>query len=189
MYGGAKGFKDGRVDCSEYCLNKDGEKVDKNKLGNCEKSSLVNPLDNSVACLLSFNDFGKDEEAGFALFGIALPSIGKLLEPGKVETRVLLILKSALFLFILAQFMDEIPSIIGRLTGEVIDVKSAGYIEVMKKFTSTMRGIQKRGARLVKGAGLAQLNNAKKETSEDKGEKDEGGGSGGGDGGASDSAK
>ena len=183
MYGGAKGFKDGRVDCSEYCLNKDGEKVDKNKLGNCDKSSLVNPLDNSVACLLSFNDFGKDEEAGFALFGIALPSIGKLLEPGKVETRVLLILKSALFLFILAQFMDEIPSVIARLTGEVIDVKSTGYIDVMKKFTSTMRGVQKRGARLVKGAGLAQLNNAKKEASKNKGDaKDDEGGGGDGDG-------
>ena len=102
------------------------------------------------------------------MFGIALPSLGKLLEPGKVETRVLLILKSALFLFILAQFMDEIPSIISKLTGEDIDVKSSGYIEVMKKFTSTMRGIQKRGARLVKGGGQSVIEKTKNENTNNK---------------------
>ena len=191
MYGGAKGFKEGRVDCSEYCLDKNMTKLPKNecgKGGTDVKSEIINPLDYSVACLLNFNDFDKD--AGFAFFGIALPSIGKLLEPDKVEIRVLLILKSALFLFILAQFMDEIPSITGRLTGEIIDVKTAGYMDVMKKFTSTMRGIQKRSARLVKGAGLSQLDNAKKLASEDKGEKDDDSG-GGGDsagGGADDSS-
>ena len=170
MYGGAKDFNNGRVDCNEYCISKDsGEKLDKT---NCEKeknSETINPLDQSIACLLNFNDFDKD--AGFAFFGIALPSIGKLLEDGKVEIRVLLIIKSALFLFILAQFMDEIPSITGRLTGEIIDVKTTGYMDALKKFTSTMRGIQKRSARLVKGAGLSQLENAKKIASEDKGEK------------------
>ena len=190
MYGGANGFAGGKVNCSEYCLDKDGTK---HPISRCDKTTskayeAINPLDNSVACLLNFNDFDKD--AGFAFFGIALPSIGKLLEPGKEEIRVLLILKSALFLFILAQFMDEIPGITGRLTGEIIDVKTAGYMDVMKKLTSTMRGIQKRGARLVKGAGLSQLGNAKKLFSEDKGEKDSGGG-GAGDsagGGAGDSA-
>ena len=190
MYGGANGFSGGKVNCSEYCLDKDGTRY---SISKCDKTTnkayeAINPLDNSVACLLNFNDFDKD--AGFAFFGIALPSIGKLLEPGKEEIRVLLILKSALFLFILAQFMDEIPGITGRLTGEIIDVKTAGYMDVMKKLTSTMRGIQKRGARLVKGAGLSQLGNAKKLFSEDKGEKDSGGG-GAGDsagGGAGDSA-
>ena len=182
MYGGAKGFKDGKIDCSEYCIDQSGEKLSKEK---CDmglgSSQIINPLDYSVACLLNFNSF--KENNGFALFGIVLPSIGDLLEEGKVEIRVLLVLKSALFLFILAQFMDEIPSVIARLTGEVIDVKSAGYIDVMKKFTSTMRGIQKRGARLVKGAGLSQLNNIKKEASKDKDEEkdSEGGGGSGGD--------
>ena len=168
MYGGAKNFNNGRVDCNEYCISKAGEKFDKTRC-EIEKLEIINPLDQSIACLLNFNDFDKD--AGFAFFGIALPSIGKLLEDGKVEIRVLLIIKSALFLFILAQFMDEIPSITGRLTGEIIDVKTTGYMDAMKKFTSTMRGIQKRSARLVKGAGLSQLENAKKIASEDKGEK------------------
>ena len=173
MFGGANKFKDEKIDCSEYCLNPNGEKIPKDQCAKTQGASqIINPLDESVACLLNFNDFDKD--AGFAFFGIALPSIGKLLESGKEEIRVLLILKSALFLFILAQFMDEIPSVIARLTCEVIDVKSTGYIEVMKKFTSTMRGIQKRGARLIKGAGLPN--------SKEKGEeKDDDGGGGGGD--------
>jgi type IV secretory pathway VirB6-like protein len=170
MFGGANGFKDGKVDCSQYCINASGVKHTE-KDCNKEKvekglSELINPLDYSVACLLNFNNFEKNP--GFALFGIALPSLGKLLEPGKVETRVLLILKSALFLFILAQFMDEIPSIISKLTGEVIDVKSSGYIEVMKKFTSTMRGIQKRGARLVKGGAQSGIKKIKNENTNNK---------------------
>jgi len=174
MYGGANSFKDGRIDCSEYCIDKDGNRSAKNLLGNCGNKVTADPFDLSVACILNFNDFS--ENSGFALFGITLPSIAKLLQPDKAQIRILLVLKSALFLYILAQFMDEIPGIAGRLTGEVIDVKGAGFIDVMKKFTSTMRGIQKRGARLVKGAGLAQLNNAKEEASKDKGEKDDGGG-------------
>lgn len=175
MYGGANSFKDGKINCSEYCVDKDGNRSAKNEYGKCGDNRVtVDPFDLSVACILNFNDFS--ENPGFALFGITLPSIAKLLHPEKAQIRILLVLKSALFLFILAQFMDEIPAIAGRLTGEVIDVKGAGFIEVMKKFTSTMRGIQKRGARLVKGAGIAQLNNAKEVASKDKGEKDGGGG-------------
>ena len=184
MYGGASGFKDGVVECHNYCKTPGGDKLPESKClatkgsGN---SDIINPLDYSVACLLNFNDFKKDN--GFALFGIVLPSLGNLFADGKAELRILLVLKSALFLFILAQFMDEIPSIIERLTGEVVDVKSAGYMAVMKKFAATVRGIQKRGARVVKGAGLAQLEKAKKSASEGKGEEKDSGGDkkGGGD--------
>jgi len=185
MYGGASGLRDGVVECDNYCKTPSGEKLSESKcLANrgSGNSEIINPLDYSVACLLNFNDFKKDN--GFALFGVVLPSLGDLFADGKAELRILLVLKSALFLFILAQFMDEIPSIIGRLTGEVIDVKSAGYMAVMKKFASTVRGIQKRGARVVKGAGLAQLQKAKKSASEGKGEEKDSGGDkkgGGGD--------
>ena len=41
-----------------------------------------------------------------------------------------------------------------------------------------MRGVQKRGARLVKGAGIAQLNNAKEEASKEKRMENDGGGGG-----------
>ncbi len=176
MYGGANSFKDGKINCSEYCVNRDGNRSTKNEYGKCSGTVTVDPFDSSVACILNFNDFSTN--SGFALFGITLPSIAKLLHPEKAQMRILLVLKSALFLFILAQFMDEIPGIAGRLTGEVIDVKGAGFVEVMKKFTSTMRGVQKRGARLVKGAGIAQLNNAKEEASKEKRMENDGGGGG-----------
>ena len=184
MYSGASGFKDGVVECDNYCKTPSGLKLaERECIANkgSGNSDIIDPLDYSVACLLNFNGFKKDN--GFALFGIVLPSLGDLLADGKAELRIMLVLKSALFLFILAQFMDEIPSIIARLTGEVIDVKSAGYIAVMKKFASTVRGIQKRGARLVKGGGLAQLKNAKKGASEEKGEEKNSEGSGGSKGG------
>jgi uncharacterized membrane protein YgcG len=183
IFGGAKGFKDGVVDCSKYCINNAGLKIDENKCDAEKKTEVINPLDHSVACIFNFNSFQK--ESGFALFGIGLPSLGVLLEEGKVELRVFLVLKTALFLFILAQFMDEIPSIISRLTGESIDVKGVGYFEIMKKFTSTVRGIQKRGARLAKSSISSNIKDAKKGASKDKGGGSDKGGnensSGGGD--------
>jgi uncharacterized membrane protein YgcG len=105
------------------------------------------------------------------LFGIALPSLGKLLEPGYAELRIILVLKTALFLFVLAKFMDQIPEITSGLIGENIDAKGIDYISAMKKFTSVVRGIQKRSARVIKGAGESMLDKAKK-NSGDGGKKD-----------------
>ena len=170
IFSGAKSFKDGNVDCSEYCIGINGEKKAKADCKDGDGSSdIINPLNESVACILNFNDFKTDN--GFALFGIALPSLGKLLEPGYAELRIILVLKTALFLFVLAKFMDQIPEITSGLIGENIDAKGIDYISAMKKFTSVVRGIQKRSARVIKGAGESMLDKAKK-NSGDGGKKD-----------------
>ena len=176
IFSGAKSFKDGNVDCSEYCIGINGEKKAKADCKDGDGSSdIINPLNESVACILNFNDFKTDN--GFALFGIALPSLGNLLKPGYAELRIILVLKTALFLFVLAKFMDQIPEITSGLIGENIDVNGVDYISAMKKFTSVVRGIQKRGARVVKGASLSAIDKAKKSSSD--GGKSGGGGDGG----------
>ena len=174
IFSGAKSFKDGNVDCSEYCIGINGEKKAKADCKDGDGSSdIINPLNESVACILNFNDFKTDQ--GFALFGIALPVVGNLLDPKYAELRLILVLKTALFLFVLAKFMDQIPEITSGLTGESIDVKSLDYINAMKKFNSVVRGIQKRGARVAKSAGGSALESAKKSSGDDGGG-DKGGG-------------
>lgn len=177
--------------CSEYCIKNSDLSIEYNK-NTCAKigySDLVNPLDTNVSCVLGMNEFGREKNTGFELLGLGLPAIGKILEPGKVQIRVILILKTALFLYILAQFMDEIPEVISKLTGENIDVKGgASGFAMLKQLTSAVRAVQKRGARVVK-----RTANSKLSTMRDKNTKSNDGGGEGGDkgddkGGGGDSA-
>ena len=113
------------------------------------------------------------------MFGVGLPALGNLLEKGKVELRFMIILKTALFLYVLCEFMNEIPSVVSRLTGEAFDVKTMGGLEMLKKFTATVRAAQKRGARLTKNVTKSNVKSMRKDSS-----KDSGGGEGGGEGGS-----
>ena len=178
LFSGAKSFKDGNVDCSKYCIDINGERKSESEcLPGSGSSDIINPLNESVACIINFNDFKTDN--GFALFGIALPAVGKLLEPGYAELRIILVLKTALFLYVLAQFMDEIPGITSRLTGESIDVKGVNYLDAMKKFNSVIRGVQKRGARLTKRGAKSLLSKTKDGASKSNSKGGSGGGGGG----------
>lgn len=177
---------DDKAICSEYCIKNSNLSIEYNK-NTCSKvgySDLINPLDSNVSCLLGMSEFGEKNNSGFELFNIGLPSITKILEPGKVQLRVILILKTALFLYILAQFMDEIPEVISKLTGENIDVKGgASGFAMLKQLTSAVRAVQKRGARVVKRGATSKLTAIR-----DKNTKSDGGGGGDGDGGGGDSA-
>jgi type IV secretion system protein VirB6 len=183
MFGKAT-IQEGKVECGKYCISKDGN-VRPSSDSECKNREIKDPLDENAACILNFNDFSKNNS--FALFGVGLPALGNLLEKGKVELRFMIILKTALFLYVLSQFMDEIPSVISRLTGETIDVKNAGGFAMLKKFTSMVRSAQKRGARLTKNISKSNLKSMQKDASKDNGE---GGGEGGGGGqGASDTVE
>jgi len=167
MFGGAIINGDGRIECGEYCITANLTR-EASSSPNCNGKNKRNPLDENAACILNFNEFSKKD--GFALFGIGLPAVGKLTEKGKVELRFMIILKTALFLYVLYEFMNEIPGVIGRLTGEVIDVKTAGGFEMLKKFTNAVRAAQKRGARLTKSVSKSNLKSMQKGDSKDGGE-------------------
>ena len=177
MFGKATVNSDGKVECGKYCITKDGN-VESSSSTNCVNREIKNPLDENAACILNFNDFSKNNS--FALFGVGLPALGNLLEKGKVELRFMIILKTALFLYVLCEFMNEIPSVVSRLTGEAIDVKTMGGLEMLKKFTATVRAAQKRGARLTKNVTKSNVKSMRKDSSKDSG----GGGESGGEGGS-----
>jgi hypothetical protein len=168
---------DNKTICSEYCIKNSDLSIEYNK-ANCSKvgySDIISPMDTNVSCIFNMNEFGKKTNSGFELFDIALPSIEKILEPGKVQIRVILILKTALFLYILAQFMDEIPEVISKLTGENIDVGSKSGFAMLKQLTNAVRAVQKRGARVTK-----RWANSKLESMREKNSKSNGGGEDGG---------
>ncbi len=172
MFGGARINGDGRIECGEYCITTKQERKAASD-ADCNGRNKRNPLDENAACILNFNEFSKKD--GFALFGVGLPSLGNLTEKGKVEIRFRIILKTALFLYVLSEFMNEIPGVIARLTGEAIDVRTAGGFEMLKKFTNAVRALQKRGARLTKSSAKSNLKSIQKGDSK-------GGGEGGGQG-------
>jgi type IV secretory pathway VirB6-like protein len=164
--------------CREYCIRNIDLKMeyDTKKCSQAGYSDLINPMDTNVSCLLNMSEFGEKTNTGFESLGFGLPTIAKILERGKVQIRVILILKTALFLYILAQFMDEIPEVISKLTGENIDVKGgASGFAMLKQLTSAVRAVQKRGARLSKRTASSKLSSMKESNTKSK----DGGGEGG----------
>jgi len=158
-------FENGNLVCQEHC--RDSSDTIITDLNKCKGTSdagkftaIINPTELTPACILRFNDFKKNN--AFAMLGIYLPEIFKL-----NNNKILLILKSALFLYVLLQMIDQIPGITTGLTGQNIDVKSTGGFEMLKKFTTGVRAIQKRAARAVQ----KQIPDGKKD--EEKENKDE----------------
>jgi type IV secretory pathway VirB6-like protein len=170
--------------CRAYCIKNSNLHIeyDTKKCSQVGYSDLVNPLDTNVSCLLNMGEFGEKTNTGFEFLGFGFPTIAKILEPGKVQLRVILILKTALFLYVLAQFMDEIPEVISKLTGENIDVKGgASGFAMLKQLTSAVRAVQKRGARIGKGRAISKLSSMKERNTKSNDGGGEGGDSNGGD--------
>jgi type IV secretory pathway VirB6-like protein len=107
------------ISCKKYCQNSLGAIVPYDANGvapACDRDGeeIINPLDNSVACLINAKDFGTFP--GFELIGLTIPIMVNLFSENARE-RVLTMLKGALVMFLLYKFMDEIPSITGKLIG------------------------------------------------------------------------
>ncbi|MFM7557757.1 MAG: type IV secretion system protein [Alphaproteobacteria bacterium] len=143
MYDKAK-YEEGRLICDSYCLNEQGKpEYDKAK---CKESrmEMYDPKNTTPACILGFNDFNKNST--FAIFGIGLIGV-KALFDNDLNEKLILIIKTAIFLYALTQMMDQIPDITTNLIGENIDAKSFNYLEMMKKLNNALKGAQKRLAR------------------------------------------
>jgi len=140
-------YKDGNLICEKYCLKSNLELEYNQQI--CKQSNLstYDPKNQTPACILGFNDFKKNST--FAIFGIGLIGLD-LLNDEDLNFKLILIIKTAVFLFALAQMMDQIPDITTNLIGENIDVKAVNYLEMMKKLNDNLKGVQKRLARFTK---------------------------------------
>ena len=160
-------FDNRNLVCQEHCRDVNDKIITDLNIcksstsGSTKYSDIINPTELTPACILRINDFKKNN--GFAMLGIYLPEVFKL-----NNNKILLILKSALFLYVLLQMVDQIPGITSSLTGEIIDVKSVGGIEMLKKFTAGVRAIQKRAARSIQN----QIPDPKKDDNKEGDEKE-----------------
>lgn len=120
---------------------------------NLNKDIVVNPLNDSVACLIDAKNFGKFP--GFAMLGISIPILINILQENAIE-RILTLLKAAMLMYLLFKFMDEIPGIAGYLTGvKPPESKLAGMSGkgIFDKVSGLTRAIQQRAGRGIKKLG------------------------------------
>jgi type IV secretory pathway VirB6-like protein len=114
---------------------------------NCDLTGqeIIDPLNDSAACLLAFNKFGSFP--GFELIGVTIPIVTILFE-NHVKERVLTLLKAALVMFLIYKFMDEIPGITSSLIGGTkLPGSEANGAEMFMKMAGAARAIQDRLAR------------------------------------------
>lgn len=140
------------ISCSEYCQDSSGNLVSSETDPECDDddNTTVNPLDDSVACLINVKDFGS--APGFELIGITIPVLKNILS-NNVKERITTLVKGALVMFLLYKFMDEIPGITSSLIGgEALPGASTNAMDMFNKTRGLLRDIQKRASRgLLKG--------------------------------------
>ncbi len=183
------------MSCEKTCVDSDGAVVPYvgDQAPACDQTGqeIVDPLNDSVACLLNFQSFGTWK--AFQVIGVAVPIVKNLFE-SNVKERVLTLLKAALIMFLLYKFMDEIPGIIEALVGGGLKANGPDAFAMLTKTINVTKGVAKRlgraGAKAANAAGSSVKNavnregNQGRQQSEAKGKSSDSTGSRGGAGGS-----
>lgn len=111
------------ISCKAYCADSSGNKVSKSCVtdpASCDPecdnlgNELIDPMDDSFACLININSFGKFP--GLEIIGVSVPILINVFD-GNIKEKVLTLVKAALVMYILCQFMDQIPEMASYLMG------------------------------------------------------------------------
>jgi type IV secretory pathway VirB6-like protein len=150
------------ISCKSYCVNNQGLTVKPAESPACDRigEKIVKPKADSFACLVSNDAFGK--WPGLELIGISLPFIIEIFE-SDTKTKILTIIKAALVIYFLNEFMGEIPGITGHLIGgKALSSQGPkkGAASLFASVKGFMGGLQKRGQRLGKSAASGAKNKA-----------------------------
>ena len=121
--------------------------------------TMVNPLTDSIACLISVDDYSKINF--LETIGISIPALYTLFTD-HVKEKILTIIKAAFVMYVLCEFMDQIPSIAEQLIGGASlpgsDVSAKG---MMGAVTSVAEGARQRITRGGMKFGTDSFNMAK----------------------------
>ncbi len=169
------------LSCRPICKGADGTIIDETTTAvACDQrgQEIIDPLDDSVACLINVNSFGSFP--GLELIGVSIPIIVNLFD-NNAKQRVLNVVKATLVMFLLCKFIDEIPGIATALIGgATLPSVSPGAKDMMKKVNGFLKGVQERGMGAGRKAGGKIMDKISGST---KGATDRGKKGGGGEGG------
>jgi type IV secretory pathway VirB6-like protein len=123
LIGSAKFYGNGpnkTISCNEYCADSNGNVISSTIDPDCDDkgNEIINPMEDSFACIIdvrNISKFGKTSFKGFELFGIEIPLLK--MEAIDIKKLILTLVKSALIMYILCQFIDQIPAIMSYLIG------------------------------------------------------------------------
>ncbi len=155
------------LSCSVYCQNLNGSIEPYTASGEppaCDQKGQkeVDPMNDSVACLISANTFGKFP--GLALIGVSIPIMTGIFDNSAKE-KILTILKGALMMFLLHQFMDEITNITSALIGgTALPGTKANALDMFTKAVGFVSEVSKRVGGGIKQGGK-KANEKRKEMS------------------------
>jgi type IV secretory pathway VirB6-like protein len=151
------------ISCKEICKNSNGTIVPfvNGEAPACDQTGqkIYDPNNDSVACLINLNNFGKFP--GLEIIGIGIPMLLDLLT-GDIRAKLLTILRGFLIMFLLYKFMDEIPRITSALTGGTnLPSSEANAMAMLAQAAGMIRGAQVRAFRGGKKAANSAYNKAK----------------------------
>ncbi len=178
------------INCSKVCKDSNGvikPYNDDNEVDDCNETGdkLLNPMNDSVACLMSLDDFGK--LPGLEMFGLTIPIMMNIFTDN-IKMKILTIIKGALVMLLLYKFMDEISGIASKLVGgSSLPQSSANARKMMNSLGSFAAKNAKRGVGAAKKAGMkgfekgkelrdsmSSKGKGKSDSKGDEGKKDEG---------------
>lgn len=96
------------------CMDASGNNVGGDPSCSGTGHTMVNPLTDSIACLISVDDYSKINF--LETIGISIPALYTLFTD-HVKEKILTIIKAAFVMYVLCEFMDQIPSITEQLIG------------------------------------------------------------------------
>ncbi len=107
--------------------------------------TMVDPLTDSVACLIGVENYSS--YPGLANIGISIPILFDLFTKN-VKDKILTLVKAALVMYVLCEFMDQIPSITGQLIGgSALGSNGMSAAAMMKKVGGGLLAIEQRAVR------------------------------------------
>ncbi|MBP7709951.1 MAG: type IV secretion system protein [Rickettsiales bacterium] len=151
------------ISCSKVCKDSNGTikpyKAD-NSIDDCNDKGdkILNPMNDSVACLINLDDFGK--MPGLEMFGLTVPILMNIFSDN-VQLKILTILKGAIVMFLLYKFMDLIPEMASKLVGgSKLGGGDSNAFKMMTQVAGTVNALAKRGVGAAKRAGEKGLEKA-----------------------------
>ncbi len=146
--------------CDKVCKDPITEEITSYQNNACPVGKVeVDPLNDSVACLIGFDNM--TTFPGLEMFGVLIKVISALLS-SHVKERILTLVKGVLVMYLLYKIMDEIPGMASALIGGAkLPTSDASVKGMFDRVKNLARGIQKRGRRGMEKAGKKGYSAAK----------------------------